>query len=317
MASRGIKGDLFQTPDAPVVELVEPPRLVERPYRKKRLRALERPVHPRQVEALPDDALAPIFRNSRLFMSFSLCAKVCKKRGGLSNRGGCWVVMDAHAGHPVPPYPGRLRTCATDGSARCQPSSRHGPWGSHAVASARSEVKSRALGRDALVASGSCMGLHPPRHGPARAVPAPPSAQGVPDTGCRRGRPPRPPTSVLTHEGSDVGRGARPARPSGLTHRIRLPDVPYRGRAAEDVGPYHRFRPTDRSPLRPTDRSAVRPTDHRPVRCVIRPCSRRGFGDERDFASERSKVKSRSPSSLGTTRGVPGAGCPTRPPRRS
>ena len=88
MASRGIKGDLFQTPDAPVVELVEPPRLVERPYRKKRLRALERPVHPRQVEALPDDALAPIFRNSRLFMSFSLCAKVCKKRGGLSNRGG-------------------------------------------------------------------------------------------------------------------------------------------------------------------------------------------------------------------------------------
>ena len=87
MASRGIKGDLFQTPDAPVVELVEPPRLVERPYRKKRLRALERPVHPRQVEALPDDALAPIFRNSRLFMSFSLCAKVCQKRGGLSNRG--------------------------------------------------------------------------------------------------------------------------------------------------------------------------------------------------------------------------------------
>ena len=165
------------------------------------------------------------------------------------------------------------------------------------------------------------MGLHPPRHGPARAVPAPPSAQGVPDTGCRRGRPPRPPTSVLTHEGSDVGRGARPARPSGLTHRIRLPDVPYWGRAAEDVGPYHRFRPTDRSPpqptdrssLRPTDRSAVRPTEHRPVRCVIRPCSRRGFGDERDFASERSEVKSRGPSSLGTTRGVPGAGCPTRP----
>ena len=58
MASRGIKGDLFQTPDAPVVELVEPPRLVERPYRKKRLRALERPVHPRQAKALLDDALA-------------------------------------------------------------------------------------------------------------------------------------------------------------------------------------------------------------------------------------------------------------------
>ena len=187
--------------------------------------------------------------------------------------------MDAHAGHPVPPYPGRLRTCATDGSARCQPSSRQDP---------------------------------------ARAVPAPPSARGVPGAGCRRGQPPRPPpTSVLTHEGSDVGRGARPARPSGLTHQVRLSDVPRRGRAAEDVGPYHRFRPTDRSPPLPTDRSSLRPTDHRPVRCVIQPCSCRGFGDERDFASERSEVKSRGPSSLGTTRGVPGAGCPTRPPRRS
>ena len=137
------------------------------------------------------------------------------------------------------------------------------------------------------------MGLHPPRHGPARAVPAPPSARGVPGAGCRRGRPPRPPTSVLTHEGSDVGRGARPARPSGLTHQVRLSDVPRRGRAAEDVGPYHRSRPTDRSPPRPTDRSPPQPTDHRPVRCVIRPCSRRGFGDERDFTSERSEVKSR------------------------
>ena len=29
------------------------------------------------------------------------------------------------------------------------------------------------------------------------------------------------------------------------------------------------------------------------MRCVIRPCSRRGFGDERDFTSERSEVKSR------------------------
>ena len=265
MASRGIKGDLFQTPDAPVVELVEPPRLVERPYRKKRLRALERPVHPRQVEALPDDALAPIFRNSRLFMSFSLCAKVCKKRGGLSNRGGCWVVMDAHAGHPVPPYPGRLRTCATDGSARCQPSSRHGPWGSHAVASARSEVKSHALGRDALVASGSCMSLHPPRHGPARTVPAPPSARGV-GAGCRRGRPPRPPrrpwrTRAPTLVGACVPR-ARPASRTGSGCRT------FRAGG----GPPRTSAPTIDSDRR-TDHRSDRRTDHRSDRRTIALCA--------------------------------------------
>ena len=205
-------------------------------------------------------------------------------------------------------------------TARYQPSNRHDPWGSHAVASARSEVKSRALGG----------GTRWSRPDPAWAYTLPATARRAlyprrPRRGVSARASSQAPTSVLTHEGSDVGGGARPARPSGLTHWIRLPDVPYRGRAAEDVGPYRRFRPTDRSPPRPTDRpsprptdrSAVRPTDHRPVRCVIRPCSRRGFGDERDFASERSEVKSRGPSSLGTTRGVPGAGCPTRPPRRS
>ena len=123
------------------------------------------------------------------------------------------------------------------------------------------------------------------RHGPARAVPAPPSARGVPDTGVSARATSQAPTSALAHEGPSVGRGARPARPSGLTHQVRLSDVPRRGRAAEDVGPYHRSRPPDRSP--------PQPTDHRPVRYVIRPCSRRGFGDERDFTSERSEVKSR------------------------
>ena len=59
MASRGSKCDLLQIPDVPVVELVEASRLVERPYRQQGLHAPERPVHPRQVEALPDDALAP------------------------------------------------------------------------------------------------------------------------------------------------------------------------------------------------------------------------------------------------------------------
>ena len=35
-------------------------------------------------------------------------------------------------------------------------------------------------------------------------------------------------TLALTHKGPDVGRGARPARPPGLTHLVRLPDVPRR-----------------------------------------------------------------------------------------
>ena len=59
----------------------------------------------------------------------------------------------------------------------------------------------------------------------------------------RRGVSARAPALTLTHVDSDVGRGARPARPSGPTHQVRLPDVPRRGRAAGDVGPYHRFRP--------------------------------------------------------------------------
>ena len=59
----------------------------------------------------------------------------------------------------------------------------------------------------------------------------------------RRGASARAPALTLTHVGSDVGRGARPARPSGPTHQVRLPDVPRRGRAAGDVGPYQRFRP--------------------------------------------------------------------------
>mgnify|MGYP004648148809 CR=1 FL=1 len=86
------------------------------------------------------------------------------------------------------------------------------------------------------------------------AVPTPPSARGV-----RTG-----PALTLTHADSDVGRGARPARPSGPTHQVRLPDIPRRGRAAEDVGPYHRFRAP--SPTAVPDRP--------PVCCVIRPRSR-------------------------------------------
>ena len=37
--------------------------------------------------------------------------------------------MAAHAEHPVPTYPGGLRACATDASARCQLFGRHSPWG--------------------------------------------------------------------------------------------------------------------------------------------------------------------------------------------
>ena len=86
------------------------------------------------------------------------------------------------------------------------------------------------------------------------AVPTPPSARASA----------RAPTLALTHVDSDVGRGARPARPSGPTHQVRLPDVPRRGRAAGDVGPYHRFRP--QIPTAVPDRP--------PVCCVIRPRSR-------------------------------------------
>ena len=154
-------------------------------------------------------------------------------------------------------------------------------------------MKSHALGRDALVASGSYMGLHPPPPRPGARCTRAALGAGRPRYGVSARATSQAPTSALAHEGPSVGRGARPARPSGLTHQVRLSDVPRRGRAAEDVGPYHRSRPTDRSPPRPTDRSPPQPTDHRPVRCVIRPCSRRGFGDERDFTSERSEVKSR------------------------
>ena len=59
----------------------------------------------------------------------------------------------------------------------------------------------------------------------------------------RRGASARAPALTLTHVDSDVGRGARPVRPSGPTHQVRLPDIPRRGRAAGDVGPYQRFRP--------------------------------------------------------------------------
>ena len=107
----------------------------------------------------------------------------------------------------------------------------------------------------------------------------------------RRGVSARAPTLALAHEDSDVGRGARPARPSGPTHQVRLPDIPRRGRAAEDVGPYHRFRPqvpatdfghrfrpqvpaTDSGHrFRPQIPTAV-PDRPPPVCCVIRPRSR-------------------------------------------
>ena len=80
----------------------------------------------------------------------------------------------------------------------------------------------------------------------------------------RRGASARAPALTLTHVDSDVGRGARPARPSGPTHQVRLPDIPRRGRAAGDIGPYQRFRP--QIPTAVPDRP--------PVCCVIRPRSR-------------------------------------------
>ena len=76
----------------------------------------------------------------------------------------------------------------------------------------------------------------PPTHIPAREVPVPPSARGV-RTGLPR-------WLALTHEDPDIGRGARPARPSAPHARARLGcwtprRAPRRGRAAGDVGPYH------------------------------------------------------------------------------
>ena len=77
------------------------------------------------------------------------------------------------------------------------------------------------------------------RHGPARAVPAPPSARGVPDTGCRRGRPPRPPRRpwrmrapalVLGWAGFHFGtlRGEIAHRPARVRMREKKGDVPKR-----------------------------------------------------------------------------------------
>ena len=102
----------------------------------------------------------------------------------------------------------------------------------------------------------------------------------------RRGASARAPALTLTHVDSDVGRGARPARPSGPTHQVRLPDVPRRGRAAGDVGPYQRFRPqipTTDPGHRFRPKISATGSDHRfrppsptapPVCCVIRPRSR-------------------------------------------
>ena len=82
----------------------------------------------------------------------------------------------------------------------------------------------------------------------------------------RRGASARVPALTLTHVDSDVGRGARPARPSGPTHQVRLPDVPRRGRAAGDVGPYHRFRP--QVPTTGSDHRFQPPSPTAP--CVLR-----------------------------------------------
>ena len=106
-------------------------------------------------------------------------------------------------------------------------------------------LHSRPHGRAALVAAGHRMGPHPPHprpnpqpptHGLAREVPEPPSARGV-RTGLPR-------WLALTHEDPDIGRGARPARPSAPHAHARLGcwtprRAPRRGRAAGDVGPYH------------------------------------------------------------------------------
>ena len=125
--------------------------------------------------------------------------------------------MAAHAEHPVPTYPGGLRACATDGSARCQLFGRHSPWGlrerSQQVATLpaelfRSEIARRHTG-------GPRLSRPYPRRSRRGASPARASA--------------RAPTLALAHEDSDVGRGARPARPPGPTHQVRLPDVPRRG----------------------------------------------------------------------------------------
>ena len=82
----------------------------------------------------------------------------------------------------------------------------------------------RPHGRAALVAAGlgAAVDQHPthgpatqpPTHGLAREVPAPPSARGV-RTGLPR-------WLALTYEDSDIGRGARPARPPAPHAHARL-----------------------------------------------------------------------------------------------
>ena len=162
--------------------------------------------------------------------------------------------------------PGEGRTCRTRRAARWL--SRLYAVKSHLAAprgGVREHVRSEVKSRGAMREGRACCGR-------THAALAPPH------------------TLALVHEAPDVGRGARPARPPGPTHQVRLPDVPRRGRAAEDVGPYQRFRP--KIPTTGPDQR-FRPqvpstdSDHRfrpqvpttvpdrpPVCCVIRPRSR-------------------------------------------
>ena len=106
----------------------------------------------------------------------------------------------------------------------------------------------------------------PPTHGPAREVPAPPSARGV-RTGLPR-------WLAMTYEDPDIGRGARPARPSAPHAHARLGcwtprRAPRRGRAAGDVGPYHPTRthlaPTILPPAPTWPLPLSHPHPHRPL----------------------------------------------------
>ena len=149
-----------------------------------------------------------------------------------------------------------------------------------------------------------------PRRGASERAPTRPGARCTRATrGAGRPNGPR-------HAGPDVGRGARPARPPGSAFGCRTPrarggpprtsapttrlsDTPRTGRAAEDVGPYHR------SAL-----GAGRPNGprHGPARDVPAP-PRRG-------ASERAPTRpcarcTRAASARGVRTGPPRTSAPT------
>ena len=103
-----------------------------------------------------------------------------------------------------------------------------------------------------------------PIHGPGRDLPATAWRAKYPRRP-RRVASARAPTLTLAHNGPDIGRGARPARPLGTPRprAARLSDVPprpRRGRAAGDVGPYHSPTRTHSAPTLAPQRPGARST---------------------------------------------------------